>query len=77
MTVHALVEQCGGKVTSAVSGVTDYLVCGTVHFNPFLGTRGRIEDGSKYKKAITCPKCKIISYEQLMLLCKSQIAKSV
>jgi hypothetical protein len=76
MTVHTLIEACGGTVTGVVSGVTDYLVCGTILYNPFLGTRGKIENGSKYKAAMTRPQCKIISYEQLKLLCTADL-KSV
>ena len=60
---RGVVEACGGRVTSAISGVTDYLIAGTVHYNPFLGTRGPIENGSKYKKAVTMNKCKIVDLE--------------
>ena len=44
-------EANGGVIRSAISGKTGYLVCGTYHFNPFLGTVGAIENGSKYRKA--------------------------
>jgi NAD-dependent DNA ligase len=66
--VSGLIEAAGGRVTSGISGVTDYLVCGTIHYNPFTGSVGPIESGSKYKKAMTSAKCSIISKEQLEAL---------
>ena len=42
-TVNTMISNCGGTVRGAISGKTDYLVAGTVHYNPFLGTRGPIE----------------------------------
>ncbi|GMI13491.1 hypothetical protein TrLO_g4212 [Triparma laevis f. longispina] len=50
--IQALVESHGGQMRGSISGRTDYLVCGTYHFNPFLGTVGTIENGSKYRKAL-------------------------
>jgi len=32
--VRGIIEASGGVVRSAVSGKTDYLVCGTIHANP-------------------------------------------
>lgn len=63
--VSGMIEATGGRITTGVSNVTDYLVAGTIHYNPFLGTRGPIENGSKYKKALQASKCKIIDIEFL------------
>jgi len=69
----AIISSCGGRVTTGVSGVTDYLVAGTIHHNPFLGTYGPIEGGSKYKKAMTSSKCKIIGLEDLEGLVNGEV----
>ena len=70
-TAKAIIEAKGGKVTGGVSGKTDYLVAGTLHHNPFRGTTGPIENGSKYIKAMSCPNCKVIDMEGLEELAKS------
>ena len=69
--VSALIESAGGVTRTAISGKTDYLVAGTIHYNPWLGTRGPIESGSKYQKALTSDKCTIIDLEQLEELINS------
>jgi len=46
---------------------------GTIHFNPFLGTRGPIENGSKYKKAQLANRCKIIDVGILEQLASGQM----
>jgi NAD-dependent DNA ligase len=68
----AIILSCGGRVTGGVSGATDYLVAGDIHYNPFLKTTGPIEGGSKYKKAITSDRCKIIGLEDLMELANGE-----
>jgi NAD-dependent DNA ligase len=60
-----LIEGAGGLVRTSVSGKTDYLVCGTIHYNPFTSSMGPIESGSKYKKAQTSSNCSIIDLQQL------------
>ncbi len=72
-TVRGIVEAGGGKVTSAISGVTNYLVAGTNYYNPFMGIRGSIERGTKYQKALKMPRCAIIDLPRLIEMAKEGV----
>jgi len=49
--VSGIVEAAGGRVTGGVSGVTDYLVVGTTHYNSFTGVRGPMSNSAKVRDA--------------------------
>jgi NAD-dependent DNA ligase len=63
--VDSLILSCGGATVGAPSGKVNYFVIGTSLWNPFLGTVKPIEEGSKYKKAMTIKNCSIIDFDQL------------